>query len=274
MQNADNITQFDFGENWAEFSKNALTSEQVEGAKASFRDLIADTGIELNQNSFVDIGFGQGLSLLTATEMGAKTVGCDINPKCGQVLKANQRFFPTVEIESLPLVIGSILKSETVAKLMKNRPLPSSKYHIVHSWGVLHHTGEMWKAIDHASNLVEDNGFFILAIYNRHWSSKAWLGIKAFYNAVPSFLQKIMNYLFFPIIFLAKFAVTGRNPMKKERGMNFFYDIVDWVGGYPYEYASRKEIDDYLKPKGFECVKFIEPSAPTGCNQFVFRKIK
>lgn len=72
--------QFDFGENWFDYSKRALTPERIDQAKADLT--VLTEGIELHNKRFLDIGFGQGLTLLTAASMGAKATGCDINPKC------------------------------------------------------------------------------------------------------------------------------------------------------------------------------------------------
>jgi 2-polyprenyl-6-hydroxyphenyl methylase/3-demethylubiquinone-9 3-methyltransferase len=76
----------------------------------------------------------------------------------------------------------------------------------------------------------------------------------------------------YPIIWLAKFLLTGENPKDKERGMDFFYDVVDWVGGYPYEYASIEEIEEMCRPLGLELVDARRANVPTGCNEFVFIK--
>ena len=42
---------------------------------------------------------------------------------------------------------------------------------------------------------------------------------------------------------------------KKGRGMNWFNDIVDWIGGFPYEYATVSEIRNYFKNHGFSLKK-------------------
>ena len=79
-----------------------------------------------------------------------------------------------------------------------------------------------------------------------------------------------MIVLFYPVIWLAKLIVTGKNPLNQERGMDFFYDIIDWLGGYPYEYASRKEIQTFLNQLGFKNIRTIPAQVPTGCNEFIF----
>lgn len=66
--------------------------------------------------------------------------------------------------------------------------------------------------------------------------------------------------------------ITRRNPKEMTRGMDFYYNVVDWVGGYPYEYATISEIDNLLNKLGFRCIKKIPAQVPTGCNEFVFKK--
>jgi SAM-dependent methyltransferase len=259
--------QFDYGQNWMDFSNSALDEKKIEQARDDFKKLFF--GVELQDKSFLDIGFGQGLSLLIATEMKAKTAGCDINPKCGEVIKKNISLFPGLMKTDIPLFIGSILDDQTVARL---KDYSKEGFDIVHSWGVMMTTGNMKKAIANAGSLVKKNGHLVIAVYNRHWSTFGWLIVKYITVHLPRFLQKAMCLLFYPIIYLAKFMVTGKDPLKKERGMDFYYDVVDWVCGYPYEYASVDEMKAILKPLGFELKTVIPPVVPTGCNEFVFNK--
>ena len=65
---------------------------------------------------------------------------------------------------------------------------------------------------------------------------------------------------------------TGVNPSKKERGMSFFFDVVDWVGGYPYEFASIEEIIKIGLALGLECKKTISANTPIGCHEYIFIK--
>ncbi len=256
------LKQFDFGQNWQDFSANRLDDIHIEQARLHFRELMA--GVELKGKTFLDIGFGQGLSLLIAHQEGAQVTGMDINPKCAQVVEKNK---PALGVEAhIETVVGSVLSQDDLQKLQDRT------FDIVHSWGVLHHTGDMDKAIDNACRFVKPEGLLVVAIYNRHWSSLPWLCIKWLYCHVPEVFQKIMIGLFYPVILLAKFMVTGKNPFRMSRGMDFYYNIVDWVGGYPYEYASIEEMEDILARKGFRLIKETPAKVPTGCNEFIFRK--
>ena len=145
-------------------------------------------------------------------------------------------------------------------------------FDVVYAWGSLHHTGRMWDAIAVASERVAPGGAFVLAIYNQHFTSPAWKAVKWLFNVSPPVGRKMMYYLFVPVVFLAKFAVTGKNPLKKRRGMDFFVDVLDLVGGYPYEYARPGEVREFLESRGLRLVKTTRPSTPIGCNEFVFRK--
>jgi len=89
---------------------------------------------------------------------------------------------------------------------------------------------------------------------------------------MPGVGRRIMAYFFFAIIFTAKLLYTQKNPLKQKRGMNFYYDVVDWIGGYPYEYAGAEEIVGFVNGLRFRNEKVISPDVPTGCNEFVFVK--
>jgi SAM-dependent methyltransferase len=267
--------QFDFGKNWQAFSRHALTAQRVEQARRDFMKLLE--GIELKNQSFLDIGFGQGLSLLTAKALGACALGCDINPLCADVFAENKRrHFPELNDAQIPVVVGSILDATVVRRLRSATATSTSDsetFHVVHSWGVLHHTGDMWRAIANAASLVRPNGHLILAIYARHWSSGIWKLIKWLYVHTPSLVQRVLIALLFPVIYAAKWMVTRRDPREQERGMDFYYDVVDWVGGYPYEYASTDDLAHGVEKLGFKTLKIVRATVPTGCNQFVFQRL-
>ncbi len=267
MENTQTIKQFDFGQNWKNFSNNKLNEQRIRQAQNDFSELVHDLNIK--HKKFIDIGFGQGLGLLTSKLLGAESVGVDINKKCEETLFTNSVFFPELNDVKIPVIIGSILDSE----ILKQIKSITEYYDIVHSWGVLHHTGSMWSAIDNCCQLVNSKGKFILAIYNKHWSSRCWYFIKKIYNYSPGIIKKLMVYIFYVVIFIAKFLVTFKNPLKKERGMNFYYDIIDWVGGYPYEYASKSEIVTFMEKRGFKLYRFKAAAVPTGCNEYIFEKI-
>jgi len=263
--------QFDFGRNWAEFSRKALTPEHVEQARTDFYSLMEY--MKLQDKSFLDIGFGQGLSLLIAAESGAQVVGLDINPRCAEVLAANRKFFSSLDIRTaLPVVVGSILDPGKIALVRQLSNRPDHTFDVVHSWGVLHHTGALWQALENAISLTAPGGLLVAAIYNTHWSSPWWKIIKRAFARLPRVIQRASALALCPGIALAKALVTRENPFRQERGMDFYYDVIDWVCGYPYEYATLHEVASFLEKKGFSNRKTIPASVPTGCNQFVYQR--
>lgn len=252
---------FSFGKNWYAYCQKALTSKRIHQFRYDFDGLFKE--IDLKGKRFIDIGFGQGLALVFAAKKGARAVGIDIDPENIKALEMTRHKTGLLQTPKTDMV--SILDDDYVERFC-------GYYDIVHSWGVLHHTGNMAKAIENACLLVSPRGYFICSIYNRHWSSPVWKKIKWLYNQSPLALQKLLISFFYPLIFLAKWMVTRKNPNQKERGMDFFYDVIDWVGGYPYEYAAKNEIIDFVSPKEFKCLRTSPPEVPTGCNEFIFQK--
>ena len=252
---------FDFGKNWREFSDNALDQERFASAFESLGQLIPPG--RLKGATFLDVGCGSGIFAIAASIAGArKVIGIDVSKASIETCADNMRKFGGQR--DIVFYHKSIFDPD-VTQL--------GKFDIVYSWGVLHHTGNMYKAIDIASDLAGPGSLFVVALYNRHWSCGMWKRIKWLYNRVQGFAQRLMVWFFFIVIALAKLVVTRRNPFRgKRRGMSFYYDVVDWIGGYPYEYASKEEVIDYMRNKGFECIRFVKPAVPTGCNEFVFEK--
>ena len=255
--------RFEFGKNWKSFACNALTPERIQRARNEFFALLSPE--ELAGRRFLDIGFGQGLGLCFASEAGAQTLGLDIDANNQEALATTATLLTLSETPKT--IIGSILDEALVQSLRDD-----GGFDIVHSWGVLHHTGSMYQALEHASNLVKDGGLFAVAIYQTHWTSPIWKAIKWTYTAGPEWLQRLLIAVLYPVIFIAKWLVTKEDPRKKERGMDFYHDVVDWVGGYPYEYATVDELRAFAVQHGFEEIRFRAAQVPTGCNEFVFQK--
>ena len=261
MNNQKNLA-FNFGANWQRFSESSLDSLKFEDAFKSLDQLI---GLEkIKGRSFLDIGCGSGIFAIAASLAGAgKVIGIDISRESIAASNSNKERFAAQ---------SNIIFSHK--SVFDDDILQLGRFDIVYSWGVLHHTGDMWRSIDVASKLVAPDSLFIIAIYNKHWSCRLWKIVKRLYNITPKLIQPLMVWFFFVVIAAAKLIVTRKNPFKKQkRGMSFYYDVIDWVGGYPYEYAGSDEVINYVKNLGFKCIKYVKPVVPTGCNEFVFLKI-
>jgi hypothetical protein len=55
------------------------------------------------------------------------------------------------------------------------------------------------------------------------------------------------------------------------RGMDRWHDLVDWVGGYPFETARPSEIIEFYAARGFHVLRTVHARGG-GCNEFVFLK--
>jgi 2-polyprenyl-6-hydroxyphenyl methylase/3-demethylubiquinone-9 3-methyltransferase len=256
--------RFKFGKNWQSYAQHALTPERLAAARKDFSRLMAD--VPLQDKRVLDIGFGQGLSISFAAEQGAHAKGIDVDPDNVQAFAMTSQHF---ELANPPqVVVGSILDPQEVTHLKQAGP-----FDVVHSWGVLHHTGDMDLAIRNAAGLVAPGGHLVIAIYRSHWSSPLWRAVKWLYNGFPRFLRLPLVWICYAAIYMAKFAATRQNPLRKARGMDFYHDVVDWVGGYPYEHATADEIVADCEALGFELIELIPAEVPTGCNQFVFKRV-
>jgi 2-polyprenyl-6-hydroxyphenyl methylase/3-demethylubiquinone-9 3-methyltransferase len=153
---------------------------------------------------------------------------------------------------------------------------------VVYSWGVLHHTGQMWQAIRNAASMVNPGGLFCIAIYNRidRWrgggSSATWVKLKRLYVNSPAWRQRLIVLGYKAWFFAYHGLVLRQNPFRliqnyrSNRGMNWHTDVVDWVGGYPFEYASPDEITTFCEQRlGLETVN-VHIVGGHGCNEFVF----
>ncbi len=56
------------------------------------------------------------------------------------------------------------------------------------------------------------------------------------------------------------------------RGMSYWHDLIDWIGGYPFEVATPEAIFDFYTTRGFQLTKLKTCGGGLGCNEFVFRR--
>ncbi len=268
----DVSTHFSFGQNWSSYL-SVVGDEHKTQAVQGLSQLI--TPEEISGKRFLDIGCGSGMSMLAALTLGAGEVkGVDIDPDSARTAT-----------ELLTRQAAGKKWSVENRSVFDLSPAKDGSFDIVHSWGVLHHTGDMDGALKSAAALVAPGGLFVIALYRKTPLCDLWRIEKKIYTEAPAPLQIALRSVYKAIYMLGLLA-TRRNPMtyiseyKSNRGMNWDHDVHDWLGGYPYESVTPDEVEAFMKAQGFEMVRSNTKAANVGgllgthCDEFVARRMR
>jgi 2-polyprenyl-3-methyl-5-hydroxy-6-metoxy-1,4-benzoquinol methylase len=266
----DDKARFGFGANWKRFL-SLLDEQRVTAGIASLQHFLGVT--DLKGKSFLDIGSGSGLFSLAARRLGAHVHSLDYDSDsvaCTEGLR--QQFNPNDPLWTTAQ--GSVLQNETLP--------PAASFDVVYSWGVLHHTGNMWLAIENAAARVKVGGTLIISLYNdQGWRSQAWRRTKQAYNALPAALRFLVMWPSMAVLWgptVLRDTVTKGKPLYTwnnyahvmGRGMAAKYDAIDWVGGLPFEVATPEKVVDFHRQHGFVLTHIRTCAGGIGCNEFVF----
>jgi 2-polyprenyl-3-methyl-5-hydroxy-6-metoxy-1,4-benzoquinol methylase len=253
--------RFAFGENWRRFLDD-IDEARILSAERSLKDMLGLP--DLNGRRFLDIGCGSGLFSLAARRLGASVISFDEDMgsvACAEELKARTRKGD----KDWRIGQGSVLDEAFMRGL--------GRFDVVYSWGVLHHTGDLQRALALAAPPVAGGGRLFIAIYNdQGWLSAYWLAVKRLYNT-NVFARAAMIALHAPYLFLLRALVrAARGARRPERGMALWRDMLDWLGGLPFEAAKPEAVVAFYQARGFDPITVKRCGRRHGCNEFVFRR--
>jgi 2-polyprenyl-6-hydroxyphenyl methylase/3-demethylubiquinone-9 3-methyltransferase len=265
--------RFGFGANWERFART-IDDPQIESARRSLGEMLGDSVV--SGGSFLDVGSGSGLFSLAAILLGAERVySFDFDADSVRTTRSlRERHAPS---SAWTITRGSVLDEEFMRR--------AGAFNVVYSWGVLHHTGDLWRALDLTVQAVAPGGWLFVSIYNDQGrASRRWRAIKRRYNQLPAYMRAA--YAILVMLPLELRALAGcclrREPKAylrawtgydgRPRGMSRWHDLIDWVGGYPFEVASPDAVFEFCSERGLKLTRMTTCGGGPGCNQFVFRR--
>jgi 2-polyprenyl-6-hydroxyphenyl methylase/3-demethylubiquinone-9 3-methyltransferase len=262
--------RFAFGANWAAFLEG-LDDERIAEAEKSLLGMLERP--HLRSLRFLDIGSGSGLFSLAARRLGANVHSFDYDPDS---VTCTRRLHERHD----PADIGWVVEEGSVLNPAYMHGL--GHFDVVYSWGVLHHTGRMWDGVAAAAERVAPQGQLFIALYNDQGrASRLWLRTKRAYNSLPPALRWLVVgpaalRLWGPT--MLRDLLSGRpgatwREFKRHRGMDPWRDVVDWVGGLPFEVAKPEQVLAFLRPRGFELERLVTCAGGHGCNEYVLRRL-
>lgn len=264
--------RFGFGDNWTKFASK-IDGSRIDRAEQALLTPLARNSLEGLQ--FLDVGSGSGLSSLAAARLGATVRAFDYDKDSVSCTTAVlSQHLPSDVLARTQVSQGDVLDKPFLEGL--------GTFDIVYSWGVLHHTGSMWTAIENVLPNVKPGGHLFLALYNDQGRiSQFWRTIKRTYNALPPALHgpftvtvmlplTLRGLVWRTLVGDAGNALKELKGYQSNRGMSLFRDWVDWVGGYPFEVARPGDVVNRITKAGFK-LKFLKTvGGALGCNEFVF----
>ncbi|BFU93734.1 MAG: SAM-dependent methyltransferase [Nitrospira sp.] len=277
MNNLTSVeSHFRFGENWRAYAEK-VDEAAIEEAVHGLRRL---AGSEMSGKRILDIGCGSGLHALAALRLGAVEIqGIDLDPNSVAAAQA----VLTRYASQRPWKMEQ-------KSIFEMNPAQCGTFDMVYSWGVLHHTGDMFRAIHTAAELVSLGGLFVFALYRKTLLCPFWKWEKRWYARASSRRQRLAQRLY-TAMFRLGLRATGHkfdsyvDKYKTKRGMDFYHDVHDWLGGWPYESISPEEVELVMRGLGFEQVRsFITRGRRfggrylglfgSGCDEYVYRKVE
>jgi 2-polyprenyl-6-hydroxyphenyl methylase/3-demethylubiquinone-9 3-methyltransferase len=249
---------FTFGKNWLDYVNTRLSIGVVESHLSSLVGLYRSIGFSVSGKSIIDIGCGSGLSSLCfALQEASKIISIDIDDDSVSAANELRLRTPPKNKKEWTVHKSSVFDLRSDAE----------KFDIVYSWGVLHHTGNVWEAIRKCRDLVAPDGLLHLALYRSGDRYSEHLRQKIRFADMDREEKCTLLYQYLDSIFMSKGASVFDSD---ERGTNRFHDALDWFGGFPYEVVDPDVLCAYLANSGFKKL-FFRDASQGGCFTYIGR---
>jgi 2-polyprenyl-6-hydroxyphenyl methylase/3-demethylubiquinone-9 3-methyltransferase len=266
----EQLEKFSFGRNWNKFIQRHFSEERVEISRKQMLEFLSLK--DMLGIYFLDVGCGSGLHSLAAFRSGAgRIVSYDVDAESVMTTRKLREYAGSPA--SWEVLQGSVLDDAFVGSL--------AQADIVYSWGVLHHTGDMWKGMDNCLKLMKDSGVFFAALYDydiqTNPSAEFWLDVKRRYNQSGWFGKQCLIAWYYWHFLLYRNLINLRTVWKRARshkrgrGMALYTDVVDWLGGWPMEFAKRQEVKNWALTSGLEIAVMVTGKANT---EYLFRRVR
>ncbi len=259
LTNLSSDGSFTFGRNWLDYVRSRVTADVVQSHVHDLSKIYKSIGLDIAGKSVIDVGCGSGLSSLSFALMNPKKLlSIDIDHDSVGATAICRSMLPTHHKSDWNI------EQKSVFELNHD----DGVFDLVYSWGVLHHTGDVWSAVKRCQSILAPGGYLHLALYRSGDRYTEHIRQKTSFMVMSRDEKVRVLYDYLNALFISKGASVFDFD---ERGMNRFHDALDWFGGFPYEVVDPEVLGQYLQSCSIRQLYFREANQG-GCFVYIGRK--